>query len=163
LWAPPTVHLPQCKTDNPHIVARAGDIYTLQLAAWLSVHPHKCYPISTLPSKKSVKMRASGTLASVTAALASGEHCNSYSTSTSYSASAQQAASHPVLLLHQEPCMTWPMSHIPSSVWTSSLISVSWWTAATTAYWTEPRWGHQCGMLNPVAWRDNHIKQASRS
>lgn len=30
----------------------------------------------------------------------------------------------------------WPMSHIPSSVSTSSPISSSWWTANTTAYWT---------------------------
>jgi hypothetical protein len=29
-----------------HSVARAGDIYTLHPAAWLSVHPHKHYPTS---------------------------------------------------------------------------------------------------------------------
>jgi hypothetical protein len=27
-------NLPQCKTDNSHSVAKAGDIYTLQIAAW---------------------------------------------------------------------------------------------------------------------------------
>jgi hypothetical protein len=31
----------------------------------------------------------------------------------------------------------WPTPHIPSSGWTSSLISASWWTAETAAYWTE--------------------------
>jgi hypothetical protein len=28
-------NLPQCKTDNSHRVAKAGDIYTRQIAAWL--------------------------------------------------------------------------------------------------------------------------------
>jgi hypothetical protein len=28
------VYLPQCKTDNSHRAAKAGDIYMLQIAAW---------------------------------------------------------------------------------------------------------------------------------
>jgi hypothetical protein len=28
-------NFPQCKADNSHRVAEAGDIYTLQIAAWL--------------------------------------------------------------------------------------------------------------------------------
>jgi hypothetical protein len=39
-------NLPQCKTDNSHSAARAGDIYTPHLAVWLSVHQHKRYQIS---------------------------------------------------------------------------------------------------------------------
>jgi hypothetical protein len=34
------------QADNSHSVARAGNIYTSQLATWLSGHPHKRYPIS---------------------------------------------------------------------------------------------------------------------
>lgn len=39
-------NLPQGVTDNSHSVLKAGDIYRLQLVAWLSVHPHKHSPIS---------------------------------------------------------------------------------------------------------------------
>jgi hypothetical protein len=27
-------NLPQCKTDNYHLVAKAGDIFTRQIVAW---------------------------------------------------------------------------------------------------------------------------------
>jgi hypothetical protein len=40
------------QTDNSHSPARAGDIYTLQLATWLSVQPQKRYPISDHHSNK---------------------------------------------------------------------------------------------------------------
>jgi hypothetical protein len=39
-------NLPQCKTDNLHSIAKAGDTYTPHHAAWLAVHQHKCYPTS---------------------------------------------------------------------------------------------------------------------
>jgi hypothetical protein len=35
-------NLPQCKTDNSHRVAKAGDICTLQIVEY----PHKRYPTS---------------------------------------------------------------------------------------------------------------------
>jgi hypothetical protein len=34
-------NLPQCKADKSHHIANAGDIYTLQVAAWPLGHPHK--------------------------------------------------------------------------------------------------------------------------
>jgi hypothetical protein len=37
---------PTSQTDNSHRVAEAADIYTSQLATWVSGHPHKRYPIS---------------------------------------------------------------------------------------------------------------------
>jgi hypothetical protein len=39
-------NLPQCKTDNLHSVAKAGNTYTPHCAAGLSVHQHKRYPAS---------------------------------------------------------------------------------------------------------------------
>jgi hypothetical protein len=39
-------NLLQYKTKIFHSVPRAGDIYTLQLAAWPSGNPHKGYPTS---------------------------------------------------------------------------------------------------------------------
>jgi hypothetical protein len=39
-------NLSQFITDSSRNVLKAGDIYMLQLAVWLSVHPHKPYPNS---------------------------------------------------------------------------------------------------------------------
>jgi hypothetical protein len=39
-------NLSQCKTDNLHSIAKAGDIYTPCHAACPSVHQHKSYPTS---------------------------------------------------------------------------------------------------------------------
>jgi hypothetical protein len=39
------VNLPQCKTDNSHCVAKAGDIYTLQIVAWTwNIHTSATQP-----------------------------------------------------------------------------------------------------------------------
>jgi hypothetical protein len=42
----PNVGTSHSETDNFHNAARASVIYTLQLATWLFVQPHKRYPIS---------------------------------------------------------------------------------------------------------------------
>jgi hypothetical protein len=57
MWEPPAVR----QTDrqlNSHSVARADDIYTLQLATWLSVLPHKRYPITDHHSSSNVHLLA---------------------------------------------------------------------------------------------------------
>jgi hypothetical protein len=72
--------LTQCKPDNLHSIAKAGDTYTPSCAAWPSVHQHKHYKTSAHIRNSSahwlahclvarVIMRASGTLAGITSTL----------------------------------------------------------------------------------------------